>query len=91
MVLNQDYRRFPSPPLKSLQATAAHEFNHGIQFGEGGLTGVGAPDLVFTEGGATWMEDEVFDTANDNYFYLGRPWRRAWASSAPATTCTRTG
>ncbi len=73
MVLNQDYRNFPSPPLKSLQATAAHEFNHGIQFGEGGLTGVGAPDLVFTEGGATWMEDEVFDTANDNYFYLWPP------------------
>jgi len=73
MVLNQDYRNFPSPPLKSLQATAAHEFNHGIQFGEGGLTGVGAPDLVFTEGGATWMEDEVFDAANDNYYYLWPP------------------
>jgi hypothetical protein len=73
MVLNQDYRGFPSPPLKSLQATAAHEFNHGIQFGEGGLTGVGKPDLVFTEAGATWMEDEVFDNANDNYYYLWPP------------------
>jgi hypothetical protein len=73
MVLNQDYRGFPSVPLKSLQATAAHEFNHGIQFGEGGLTGVGHPDYVFTEGGATWMEDEVFDNANDNYFYLWPP------------------
>ena len=70
MVLNQDYRGFPSVPLKSLQSTAAHEFNHAIQFGEGGLTGVGAPDLVFVEAGATWMEDEVFDNANDNVFYL---------------------
>jgi hypothetical protein len=73
MVLNQNYRGFPSPPLKSLQATAAHEFNHAIQFGEGGLTGAGEPDLVFTEAGATWMEDEVFDGANDNYFYLWPP------------------
>jgi hypothetical protein len=77
MVLNSDYRGFPSTPLRSLQSTAAHEFNHSIQFGEGALTGVGAPDLVFTEGGATWMEDEVFDRANDNYFYL-------WPSLSPS-------
>jgi hypothetical protein len=70
MVLNADYRGFPSPPLRSLQSTASHEFNHSIQFGEGALTGVGRPDLVFTEGAATWMEDEVFDRANDNYYYL---------------------
>jgi hypothetical protein len=70
MVLNDDYRGFPSVPLKSLQATAAHEFNHAIQFGEGALTGVGAPDLVFTEGITVMMEDEVFDRANDNYYYL---------------------
>jgi hypothetical protein len=77
MVLNQDYRGFPSPPLKSLQATAAHEFNHTIQFGEGALTGVGTPDDVFIEGGATWMEDEVFDNSNDNYFYLWPPLRNS--------------
>jgi hypothetical protein len=77
MVLNEDYRGFPSRPLKSLQATAAHEFNHGIQFGEGGLTGVGKPDLVFTEAGATWMEDEVFDNSNDNYYYLWPPLLRS--------------
>ena len=70
MVLNQDYRGFPSIPLKSLQSTAAHEFNHAIQFGEGALSGAVAPDLVFVEAGATWMEDEVFDGADDNYFYL---------------------
>jgi hypothetical protein len=70
MVLNRDYRGFPSPPLQSLQSTAAHEFNHGIQFGGGALTGVDKPDTVFVEGGATWMEDEVFDNSNDNYFYL---------------------
>lgn len=77
MVLNADYRGFPSPPLRSLQSTAAHEFNHSIQFGEGALTGTGRPDLVFTEGATTMMEDEVFDRANDNYYYL-------WPSLSPS-------
>jgi hypothetical protein len=71
MVLNNDYRGFPSIPLTSLRATAAHEFNHAIQFGEGALTGIGAPDLVFTEGITVMMEDEDFDKANDNYSDLG--------------------
>ncbi|MGH2656408.1 MAG: hypothetical protein ACRDIZ_06905 [Actinomycetota bacterium] len=70
MVLNRDYNAFPSPPQASLDATTAHEFNHSIQFGYGALTGPNAADDVFVEGGATWMEDEVFDDANDNYFYL---------------------
>src|SRR5918996_1320084 len=70
MALNQDYSGFPSPPQASLDATTAHEFNHSIQFGYGALTGSNRPDQAFVEGGATWMEDEVFDGANDNYFYL---------------------
>jgi hypothetical protein len=70
MALNDDYSGFPSPPQASLDATTAHEFNHSIQFGYGALTGANAPDLAFVEGGATWMEDEVFDGANDNYNYL---------------------
>jgi len=70
MVLNEDYTGFPSPLQASLDATTAHEFNHSIQFGYGVLTGPNAADDAFVEGGATWMEDEVFDDANDNYFYL---------------------
>lgn len=70
MVLNQSYSGFASPPLQSLQATVAHEFNHSIQFGYGDLTGANRPDDVFVEGGATWMEDEVFDGSNDNQYYL---------------------
>jgi Divergent InlB B-repeat domain len=70
MVLNSDYSGFPSTPQASLDSTTAHEFNHSIQFGYGALTGTNTPDQVFTEGGATWMEDEVHDTANDNYNYL---------------------
>jgi hypothetical protein len=70
MVLNRDYSGFPSPPQASLDSTTAHEFNHSIQFGYGGLSGPNLPDDVFVEGGATWMEDEVHDAANDNRFYL---------------------
>ncbi len=70
MVLNSDYSKFPGTPTTAMQATVAHEFNHSIQYGYGALTGSNAPDTVFMEGGATWMEDEVFDGANDNYNYL---------------------
>ena len=70
MVLNRDYTGFPGSPQQALDATTAHEFNHSIQFGYGALTGSNAPDVVFIEGGATWMEDEVYDSANDNYNYL---------------------
>jgi len=70
MVLSADYSVFPGTPTAAMQATLAHEFNHSIQFGYGALTGANDPDSVFTEGGATWMEDEVFDGSNDNYNYL---------------------
>ena len=71
MVLNSNYDPFPGAPLVALQATVAHEFNHSIQFGWGVLdSGPFMPDPIFYEGGATWMEDEVFDEANDSYNYL---------------------
>lgn len=70
MVLNRDYSNFPGTPQTALDATTAHEFNHAIQYGLGALNGLNVPDSVFIEGGATWMEDEVFDDANDNYNYL---------------------
>lgn len=69
MVLNRDFSGFPSPPLESLQSTAAHEFNHSLQYGYGALNG-NVPDSSFIEGGASWMEDEVFDASNDSYFFL---------------------
>jgi hypothetical protein len=70
MVLNSNFGGFPSPPLPSLQSTVAHEFNHSIQYGYGGLSGANGPDQNFIEGCATWMEDEVFDASNDNYNFL---------------------
>jgi len=70
MVLNDDYRIFPGSPLDALRATAAHEFNHSIQFGYGALTGFGNVSGVMVEGLATEMEDEVFDGSNDSNNYL---------------------
>lgn len=70
MGLNSDYSSFPGTPQRALDATTGHEFNHSIQFGYGGLGGSNRPDSAFVEGGATWMEDEVFDNSNDNYNYL---------------------
>ncbi|HSJ52360.1 MAG TPA: hypothetical protein VLC52_01325, partial [Anaerolineae bacterium] len=70
MVLNRDYSAFGGTELQAMQATVAHEFNHSIQFGYGAITGPNAPDLSFAEASSTWMEDEVFDAANDNYYYL---------------------
>ena len=70
MVLNRDFSPFPGTSQQALDATAAHEFNHSIQYGYGATLGANVPDDVFFEGGATWMEDEVFDASNDNYNYL---------------------
>ena len=89
MVLNRDYSGFPSTPQASLDSTTAHEFNHSIQFGYGALAGANVPDDVFVEGGATWMEDEVHDAADDNYNYLWPGFARAWATTT--TRRTRTG
>jgi hypothetical protein len=65
MVLNRSIGE-----LRLLQATAAHELNHAIQFGLGSLVGT---TTSFVEGGAVWMEDEVFDASNDNYQFLWPP------------------
>jgi hypothetical protein len=70
MVLNRNFGPFPGTPLDALRATAAHEFNHSIQFGYGALTGFGKVTDVMVEGLATWMEDEVFDSSDDSYNYL---------------------
>lgn len=70
MVLNRDYGTFGGSSQVALDATTAHEFNHSIQFGYGAIAGPNVPDDSMFEGGAAWMEDEVFDSANDNYGYL---------------------
>ncbi|MEX2275120.1 MAG: hypothetical protein WEA10_06110, partial [Actinomycetota bacterium] len=70
LVLNDNYRGFPTSARGALDATSAHEYNHALQFGIGGLTGAKRPTIVWYEGGTTYMEDEVWDTSNDSWFYL---------------------
>ena len=72
MVLHNNMSGFGSPAQQLLDATVAHEFNHSLQFGYGAWIDSNMNLLapVFIEGGATWMEDEVLDNANDNYFFL---------------------
>jgi len=66
-VLDDDFARsqFGKNPLRSLKATAAHEFFHAIQFAYDY-----AEDGWFMEASATWMEERVFDEVNDNRQYL---------------------
>lgn len=65
-VLDNDYAEFGEGRLAVLQATAAHEFFHAIQFAYNF-----DQDSWLMESTATWMEDEVFDNINDNYQYVG--------------------
>jgi hypothetical protein len=67
-VLDNDYSKAQFPvhtPRENLQVTAAHEFFHAIQFAYDA-----SEDLWFMEGGAAWIEDEVYTDVNDNRQYL---------------------
>lgn len=66
-VLDNDFARaqYGATPLNSLRVTAAHEFFHAVQFAYDVNE-----DTWFMEGTAVWMEDEVYDSINDNYQYL---------------------
>lgn len=84
--LDNDFSRaqFGTAPKPTLKATAAHEFFHAVQFsydyGE---------DRWFMESTATWMEEQVFDSVNDNRQYLAASQVRApWI---PLDTFTTAG
>jgi len=53
-----------SDRTKPMQVTVAHEYHHVVQMGYTISNG------WFMENTATFMEDEVFDSINDNYGYL---------------------
>ena len=63
--LENNYHDFPCTPLDCIRVTAAHEFNHAIQFGYDAWE-----ETWLMEATATWMEDEVYDHVNDNLAYL---------------------
>jgi hypothetical protein len=61
-------------PVENLEVTAAHEFFHAVQFAYNSYQ-----DEWLMEGTAAWMEDEVFDSINDNRQYLAAsPLSRSW-------------
>jgi hypothetical protein len=64
-VLENDFTEFSAAPSDSLDATAAHEFFHAIQFNYD----VFEDDWIL-EGTATWMEERYADSVNDNRQYL---------------------
>ena len=57
---------FPMSTLDLMRVTAAHEFNHSIQYG------YDAQESAFWlwEATATWMEEWVYDSVNDGEYYL---------------------
>ncbi|WP_017932906.1 MXAN_6640 family putative metalloprotease [Nocardioides sp. Iso805N] len=52
-------------PISNLDVTAAHEFFHAVQFAYDATE-----DSWFMESTAVWVEDEVFNSINDNTQYL---------------------
>lgn len=66
IVMENDYAGFGyADPLDAVRVTAAHEFFHAIQFRYDY-----DEDRFFYEVSSTWMEDIVYDSINDYYWYL---------------------
>ena len=83
LVMDDDYNasefpRYAGNPLAPMQVTAAHEYNHVLQFGYDV-----AQDTWMFEATATWMEDEVY-TEIDDYLQYIPPW--AQMSFVPLTS-----
>jgi hypothetical protein len=73
LVMDNDYSaaqfpKYEGDPLQPMQVTAAHEYNHVLQFGYDT-----AQDTWMFESTATWMEDRVYTDVNDYLQYL-KPW-----------------
>jgi hypothetical protein len=85
LVMDNDYNadQFPQyagEPLKPMEVTAAHEYNHVLQFNYDTNE-----DSWMFESTATWMEDRVYTDVNDYVQYL-TPW--AQMSFVPLTYFT---
>jgi len=71
LVMDDQYEDFSANPgeIQALKVTAAHEFNHVLQYGYDVRE-----DTWMFESTATWIEDKVYDDINDYRRYL-----RSWA------------
>ena len=83
VVVDDDYDPavFHADPVDSREVTAAHEYNHVLQFAYDVFQ-----DIWMFESTAVWMEDKVYDGVNDYRQYLGD-----WAASTeiPLTESNR--
>ena len=70
LVMDNDYdpSQFPgyTDPLEPMQVTAAHEYNHVLQYAYDTFQ-----DRWMAESTATWSEEKVFGLVNDYVFYMG--------------------
>lgn len=66
IALDNDFQGKNVPALEIMQATAAHELVHAIQYG----LDADEPATWLWEATATWMEDEVYDHINSQDYYL---------------------
>jgi hypothetical protein len=72
LVLDNDYEEFGYPdPDIPLSVTAAHEYNHILQFAIDALQ-----DVWMFESTATWAEEQVFPDANDWLLSYMAAWAR---------------
>jgi hypothetical protein len=84
LVMDDDYAEFaPLAPLAALQVTAAHEYNHVLQF-----TYDSHEDPWMLEATAVWAEEQVYPAVNDYLNYVN-----AWAgcTAAPLTAADPPG
>ena len=68
MVMDNNFTEFTTATItaeEAMQVTAAHEYHHVVQNGINGLA-----NTWYKEATSTWMEDQVFDSVDDNRQYL---------------------
>jgi hypothetical protein len=82
LVMDNDFSQIEFPrysnPVLPMEVTAAHEYNHILQFGYDSLQ-----DIWMFEATAVWAEDKVYDAVNDYRSYL-----KTWSelTQVPLTT-----
>jgi len=82
LVMDDDYAEYGyDDPIDPLEVTAAHEYNHVLQYAYDVLQ-----DKWMFESTATWMEEKVFPDVDDYHQYVG-PW--AQLSAMPITRFDR--
>ena len=71
LVLDNDYaerifaEQYPDGPIKPMQVTAAHEYNHVLQYGYSV-----AQETWMYEASASWVEEKVYSDINDYFQYM---------------------